>query len=327
MVSLPKPPRGVGNPRAAFRGGVRRAASSPGVRSVAERTPVSQAVVSRYVAGTDSFAAVRQARGLLNTGRHVTLFNIRPPATTVAEAEAATDELLGLLDLLGRAGLTEEGRAEVSVRLSALGQALAADGPAIATERAHLVCERAAAVGTTVTLDMEDHTTTDLTLETVRELRADHPWVGVVLQTALRRTEADCRDLNGVGSRVRLVKGEYEEPSSVAHTVPGDIDRAFARCLKILVRGSGYPMIATHDRRLVDIGQALMTHEGRTTDSYEYQMLHGVGTDQQRRLVELGEAVRIYLPYGRDGYRWVMQRISQKPSTTASLARDLLKRG
>ena len=327
MVSMPKPPQGLRNPSAVVREGIRRAAHHPSLRSLAENVPVSQTVIKRYVAGEDPFAAVRVSRTLLGLGRSVTLQNVRPAARTPQDAANARDELVSMLDLLDKAGFAADGRAEISLRLSTLGQRLGDDGPKLASGYAAEVCARAAAVGTTITLDMEDHNTTDLTLESLRELRVSFPWVGVVLQSTLRRTEADCRDLCGVGSRVRLVKGEYAEPATVAHTIGADIDRAFARCLKILVRGSGYPMIATHDRRLVEIGQALMTHEGRTTDSYEFQMMHGFRVEEQNRLVDLGETLRVHVPYGPEAYDWLVDRLARQPPSGTVSAQDLTNRG
>ena len=133
-----------------------------------------------------------------------------------AQADATVDAYVTLLRRLGADGLAD--RVEVSVKLSALGQSLPRgrrqDRP---RQRAPAICEAAAEVGTTVTVDMEDHTTTDSTLDDRRDLRADHPWVGAVLQAQLRRTEADCRELAGPGSRVRLCKGAYDEPESVAY--------------------------------------------------------------------------------------------------------------
>ncbi len=125
----------------------------------------------------------------------------------------------------------------------------------LAIDNARQICAAAAAAGTTVTLDMEDHTTTDSTLESLRELRADFPWVGAVVQSYLRRTEADCRDLATAGSRVRLCKGAYTEPESVAFQHREDVDESYTRCLRVLMTGDGYPMVATHDPALVTTGR------------------------------------------------------------------------
>ena len=168
------------------------------------------------------------------------------------------------LDLL--ASLSERGlarNAEVSVKLSAIGQALPDEGEKIALENARTICHAARNAGTTVTLDMEDHTTTDSTLGILRELRKDFPETGAVLQAYLRRTEADCRDLAYEGSRVRLCKGAYKEPESVAFQDRAEVDKSYVRCLKVLMAGQGYPMVASHDPRMIDIAGALATRYNR----------------------------------------------------------------
>src|SRR5690606_21091195 len=158
-------------------------------------------------------------------------------------AEHTRDAYLDLLGSLAADGLTEGGQVEVSLKLSALGQALGEDGERIALDNARQICQAAAEAGTTVTLDMEDHTTTDSTLSILGELRQDWPSVGAVLQSYLYRTEQDCRDLAHDGSRVRLCKGTYREPESVAYQDKAEVDKAFVRCLKILLAGEGYPMV------------------------------------------------------------------------------------
>src|SRR5439155_13040136 len=123
----------------------------------------------------------------------------------------------------------------------------------VALENARKICAAAEAVGATVTLDMEDHTTTDSTLGILRELRGEYPWVGAVLQAYLRRTEADCAALAGPGSRVRLCKGAYAEPASVAYQTREEVDDSYRRCLRVLMEGRGYPMVATHDPALIEL--------------------------------------------------------------------------
>ncbi|PIE25933.1 MAG: proline dehydrogenase, partial [Micrococcales bacterium] len=180
---------------------------------------------------------------------------------------------------------------------------------------------------TTVTVDMEGHTAVDDTLDLARQVREDFPWLGVVLQAYLRRTEADAKDLASAGSRVRLCKGAYDEPASVAYRNSADVDRAYARALKVLIRGQGYPMIATHDPRLVEIAQALIADAGRSTDSYEFQMLHGVRPKEQRRLAGGGETVRVYLPFGRQWYEYLMRRMAERPSNAALFVRSMIRKG
>jgi proline dehydrogenase len=311
----------------ALRTVVLQAARSDQLRAVLEKAPVSRSVVRRFVPGATTADAVRASTDLVGMDLRVTVDHLGEDTTTREQADAVRGEYLALLDALAEAGLTEGGRAEVSVKLSAVGQSLGADGPAIATHNARAVCEAAAAAGTTVTLDMEDHTTTDATLETLRALRADFPDVGAVLQAYLHRTEADCRDLSGEGSRVRLCKGAYDEPAAVAYQNKHEVDLSFVRCLKVLMAGQGYPMAATHDPRLVDLTGALAVQHGRTQGSYEYQMLYGIRPDEQRRLAALGETVRVYLPYGEDWYGYFMRRLAERPANMTFFLRSLATKG
>jgi proline dehydrogenase len=290
------------------------------IRHLVETAPVSRDVVHRFVPGADAIDAVAATATLLSEGLTVTIDHLGEDTTERAQAEATVEAYRVLLDRLAAAGLAA--RVEVSVKLSALGQSLPRDADKIALDHARQVCEAARAAGTTVTVDMEDHTTTDSTLGIVRDLRMDHPWVGAVLQAQLRRTEADCRDLAGPGSRVRLCKGAYAEPASVAHADRAEVDRSFVRCLKILMAGEGLPMVATHDPVLLDIAR----HLGRGRD-YEIQMLHGVRPRAQTELAAAGETVRVYLPYGTEWYGYFVRRLAERPANLAFFARSLLTRG
>jgi proline dehydrogenase len=188
--------------RTALRTALLSASADTRVRRVVETAPVSRHVVTRFVAGETTADAVRVAGELVGRGLSVSLDHLGEDTTEAAHAEATTTAYVTLLAELSQAGLAAA--TEVSVKLSAVGQTL---DRSLAVANARRVCEAAAAAGTTVTLDMEDHTTTDSTLDVLRELRADFPWVGAVLQAYLHRTEADCRDLAHEGSRVRLCKG------------------------------------------------------------------------------------------------------------------------
>jgi proline dehydrogenase len=171
---------------------------------------------------------------------------------------------------------------------------------------------------------MEDHTTTDSTLSILRELRLDFPDTGAVLQSYLRRTEDDCRDLAYAGSRVRLCKGAYKEPESVAYQSDDEVDRAYVRCLKLLMSGPGYPMVASHDPRMVAIASDLA--KDRHPGTYEYQMLYGVRPAEQRRLADAGETVRVYVPYGDQWYGYLMRRLAERPANVAFFLRALASR-
>jgi proline dehydrogenase len=282
-------------------------------------------MVERFVAGERTEDAVRATSELIGSGRLVTIDRLGEDTLDRAQADATRDAYIELLDALRDAGLTRD--AEVSVKLSAVGQALPGDGEKIALEGARAICAKAAEVGTTVTLDMEDHTTTDSTLGILRELRIDFPWVGAVIQAYLRRSEADCRDLAGEGSRVRLCKGAYREPESVAWVDRGDIDRAYVRCAKVLMQGQGYPMLATHDPRLVEIGEALAIRNDRAPGSYEFQMLYGVRPDEQLRLAAEGHRMRVYVPYGDEWYGYLVRRLAERPANLTLLARALTSKG
>jgi proline dehydrogenase len=262
---------------------------------------------------------------LAGSGRLVTIDRLGEDTTDRSQAAATRDAYLVLLDALSAAGLTAS--AEVSVKLSAVGQALPGDGEKIALEFARDICTKAAEVGTTVTLDMEDHTTTDSTLGVLRDLRADFPWVGGVLQAYLRRTESDCRDLAGEGSRIRLCKGAYREPETVAHQDRAEVDKAYVRCAKILIQGDGYPMFATHDPRLVDIVEALAIRNDRARSTFEYQMLYGIRPDEQLRLAAEGNRMRVYVPYGDEWYGYLVRRLAERPANLTLLARALTSKG
>ena len=301
------------------------ASESQRIKQLVTSLPVSNAVVARYVAGEQVDDAMRVTRRLVDDGRLVSLDRLGEDVHDASQAEATRDAYLGLLQELDNAGLT--GGAEVSIKLSALGQALPKNGEKAALEHAHTICAAARAAGTTVTVDMEEHTTTDSTLSIVRELRADFPETGAVLQAYLYRTEGDCRDLAYPGSRVRLCKGAYNEPASAAYRRKQDVDRSYVRCLRILMEGPGYPMVATHDPRLVQIATALAARTRRPQGSYEFQMLYGIRPDEQRRLAQGGERMRVYVPYGTDWYGYLLRRLAERPANVAFFLRSLVTKG
>jgi proline dehydrogenase len=299
-------------------------ARSTTVKNLVTAMPVTSGIVDRYVPGETTETAVDATRALIDDGLHVTLDFLGEDTLDREQADQTVAAYLELLTALSARGLARN--AEVSVKLSAIGQALPDDGEKLALENARTICHAARNAGTTVTLDMEDHTTTDSTLGILHELRKDFPETGAVLQAYLHRTEQDCRDLAHEGSRVRLCKGAYKEPESVAFQDKAEVDKSYVRCLKVLMSGQGYPMVATHDPRLIDIAGALATRYERTQGSYEFQMLYGIRPDEQQRLAEAGEKVRVYLPYGDEWYGYLMRRMAERPSNLRFFLRSLISK-
>jgi proline dehydrogenase len=294
------------------------------VTKVVSTMPVSAGIVSSYVPGETTDSAVEATAGLQADGLKVTLDFLGEDTTDAAQAQATTDAYVELLAALSAQGLAHG--AEVSVKLSAVGQYLPEGGHDIALENARTICRAARNAGTTVTLDMEDHTTTDATLATLRELRKDFPETGAVLQAYLHRTEADCRQLAHEGSRVRLCKGAYAEPEEVAFQDRLDVDKSYVRCLKVLLAGQGYPMIATHDPRMVEIASSLASRYGRVPGSYEFQMLYGIRPEEQRRLAAAGETVRVYVPFGEEWYGYLMRRLAERPQNLSFFVKSLISK-
>ncbi len=295
------------------------------VRAAATHGQLSRAIVDRFVAGDSAEQVLHAVGELAAEGTLATVDRLGENVTDATRARQNTDAYLALLDLAARAGLAAG--LDVSVKLSAVGQALPADGAKIATENAALICERAAGHHATVTLDMEDHTTTDATLATHDELRRDTPTVGVALQARLRRTEADCRGLAASGARIRLCKGAYAEPASVAFPTGADVLASYARCLGVMLASTGYAMVATHDPELVGLTGRLAAHRHRDPATYEYQMLYGVRPAEQRRLAATGARVRAYLPYGPEWYPYLVRRLAERPANLALFLRALASRG
>ncbi|HEX3814502.1 MAG TPA: proline dehydrogenase family protein [Mycobacteriales bacterium] len=289
------------------------------VKHMVSTLPVSRDIVRRYVAGESLDDAVRVGHELAGSGLLISLDRLGEDCTDAAQAEQTTQAYVELLSRLGEEGLTAG--AEVSLKLSAVGQAL---DESIATDHAATICAAAAEAGTMVTFDMEDHSTTDSTLGILTVLRKDFPSIGAVLQAYLRRTEGDCRELAYEGSRVRLCKGAYKEPESVAFRHADDVDRSYVRCLNVLMGGAGRPLVATHDPRLVAIASERARWYGREAGSYEFQMLYGIRADEQRRLVERGETVRVYVPYGNEWYGYLMRRLAERPANVGFFLRSLV---
>ncbi|WP_314219003.1 proline dehydrogenase family protein [Streptomyces zaehneri] len=300
------------------------ASRSDRMRRLISAAPVTKQVVDRFIPGETVDDIVPIVEELTASGLELTMDVVGEDITTPGQAAAARDAYLALIDRLAELELGE--RVEVSVKLSMFGQALEG-GHELALANVRPVVEAAAAIGTTVTLDAEDHTTLDSMFAIHEELRKDFPQTGCVIQAYLFRTEADARRLAASGSRVRLVKGAYKEPAEVAHQQKHEIDKAYVRILRTLMEGEGYPMIGSHDPRLISIAQELARKAGRKLDEYEFQMLYGIRGDEHLRLAAEGHRMRVYTAYGTDWYGYFMRRLAEKPANLRFFARSMLTRG
>jgi len=302
------------------------ASVSQRVRKLVTTAPVARDVVRRFVAGETAAEALAVTRQLVADGLAVSIDHLGEDTTDPDQAAAVAAEYVALLERLAAAGLTTGGRTEVSVKPTAVGLGLPEHGEKTAAENIARICAAAKAAGTTVTIDMEDHTRVEPTLRLLAEIRKDYPDLGCVLQSYLRRTPGDCEALAVPGSRVRLCKGAYRAPDAVALAARTEVDRAYARCMRILLTGPGYPMLATHDPRLIAVAQSLAARVERDAASFEYQMLYGVRPAEQRRLAEAGALVRVYLPYGSDWYGYLVRRMAERPANLAFFLRALRSR-
>jgi proline dehydrogenase len=296
------------------------ASASPRLRQLITTAPQARAIVDSYVAGETADDAVRVTRRLRASGLLVSLDYLGEDTRDPAQAAAVTDEYIEVLGKLAAEGLTHGGAAEVSVKPTAVGLFL---GTRTAQENIARICAAAREAGTTVTLDAEEFAAIEPTLRIAAQLRGEHPDLGCVVQACLRRSEADCRSLAGHGIRVRLCKGAYSEPDNVAFTARRDVDTSYARCLRALMNGPGYPMLATHDPRLIEIAGSLAMLTGRAPGSFEYQMLYGIRPIEQRRLADTGARMRVYVPYGGDWYGYLVRRLAERPANLAFFLRSL----
>ena len=306
------------------------AGRSERIKRAGERLPVTRNVVRRFVAGQTHSDVIEAGRSLLDAGRMISVDYLGEDTTDEAQAELTVSAYLQLIGMLAGIDAGEGHSAtsvhpmEISLKLSSLGSALPRHGEKIALENAHRIASAAAAAGVWVTVDAEDHTTTDSTLRIVRELRTDFPDLGTVLQSCLRRTEEDCREFAGPGSRIRLCKGAYAEPADVAYQDSRDVDAAYLRCLQVLMEGDGYPMVAGHDPVMIAAAEQMAADSRRSAAGWEYQMLYGIRNSEQERLARAGRRIRVYVPFGSQWYAYFMRRLAERPANLMFFLRALV---
>jgi proline dehydrogenase len=279
------------------------------------RRPTSFA--RRFIAGETIEEAIEAARAIERSGLMQTLDYLGESVASLEEADAATRDYLQIIEAIVAAGI---GR-NLSLKLTQLG--LEVDR-AKAIENLRRILDRAE--GFFIRIDMESSAYTEVTLETFETLwRQGYRNMGVVLQADLHRTDQDVDRVNILGGRIRLVKGAYREPSTVAYPRKIDVDLAYARLLKRLLVEGHYPAIATHDAAMIDLAKAFSKAQGIKPDRFEFQMLYGIRRDLQTALVAEGYRVRVYIPFGRQWFPYFMRRLGERPGNISFVLRGLVK--
>ncbi len=283
--------------------------------------PLTRAMAWRFVAGEDIETALAAVRELNGRRIMATLDHLGENVTNEAEAVAAADAAIAALRRIKEAGVASH----LSIKLTQLGLDLGDD---FCRAQLRRVLDCARELGNFVRIDMEGSAYTQRTLDLFYELRREYDadTVGVVLQSYLYRTQADVERAIATGSRVRLVKGAYNEPPTVAYPKKADVDRAYRIEMELLLARGRYPAIATQDERLIGRAQGFAAAEGIAERRFEFQMLYGVRRDLQERLAREGYNVRCYVPYGTQWYPYFMRRLAERPANVLFIAGNLLRR-
>ena len=273
----------------------------------------------RFIAGESVEEAVAAVRGLRDRGLLLTLDFLGESVATAEEADAATRECIRILDAIVQSGIERN----VSLKLTQLG--LDVDR-ATSVDNLRRILEPATEHGFFVRIDMENSPYTDITLQIFETLwKQEHRNIGVVLQAALMRTDQDLERMLALGARVRLVKGAYMEPKSVAYQNKSDVDDAFVRLMKRMLDEGNYPAIATHDPAMIAATKAHAAEKGYAKDRYEFQMLYGIRRDLQASLVREGYRVRVYVPFGEQWFPYFMRRLGERPANVGFVLKGILR--
>ena len=272
----------------------------------------------RFIAGETIEEAIAAGRELQARGLMLTLDYLGESVRTMAEADAATREYVRLIEVIVASGIERN----ISLKLTQLGVDI---DRATCVDNLRRILEPAQRHGFFVRLDMENSPYTEVTLEVFETLwQQEYRSVGVALQSYLHRTEADVRRMNALGARVRLVKGAYKEPPTVAYRHKAEVDAAYVRLMKLLLDEGTYPAIATHDEAMIAETRAHAGARGIASDRFEFQMLYGIRRDLQSALVAGGYAVRIYVPFGRQWFPYFMRRLGERPANVGFVLRGIL---
>lgn len=299
-----------------------RWAQRPRVKKAALTTSAARDLVARYVAGQEIHDLIPVLKSLIGKGLLVGVEYLGNRVDNLEESAANEQTYLTIVRRLESAGIASQ--AEISLRLSRLGQRLGAEGRQFALLAARRISRAASNAGVAVTLDMSGSELTTPTLDAWGELQQDIPATGITVQAALFRTHRDINDLALPGRRIRLCKGGFQESKQVAFTARHEIDLAFVRDLRALMNSQAEVLVASHDPRMISIAEELVRRSGRPPESYEFQMLYGIRPYEQRRLADIGHRSRVLVPFGPGWYDYYSQRLAERPANAALFARSLI---
>jgi proline dehydrogenase len=273
----------------------------------------------RFIAGETVGEAIEAARLLQQKGLSLTLDLLGESVTNLDEADSATRAYLDVLRRVADAGIERN----LSLKLTQLGLEI---DRAVCTDNLRRILGPAGKQAFFVRIDMESSSTVQTTLDIFTTLwQQEYRNVGVVLQAALYRSEDDLARVNALGARVRLVKGAYKEPKSVAYQKKADVDAAYARMTERLLSVGNGPAIATHDPALIEHARSYARSHGIDADRFEFQMLFGIRRDLQAALVSEGYRVRVYVPFGRQWFAYFMRRLGERPANVAFVLRGIAR--
>ena len=291
-----------------------------GVFNFVRRNGLARRFASRFVAGESIDQGVEAARDLGRRGITASLDLLGESVSVEAEAAAARDQYLRMLERMSAAGA----EVNVSVKLTQMGLDIS---EALCVANMTAILERAAALGGFVRLDMESSAYTQRTLDFFRRHLLDRfgAHCGVVIQSMLRRSAQDVEDLIAMNARVRLCKGAYLEPPAVAFPDKAEVDGNYVRLMERLLLAGNYPGLATHDEALIAHARDFVRRQGIATDRFEFQMLYGVRRDLQERLRRAGYRLRVYIPFGTQWYPYLMRRLAERPANIAFFLGNIVR--
>ena len=294
-------------------------AQNESVRKFVMNNGATRGVTQRFVAGESLDEAIEATRALNQQGLHVTLDYLGENVSDEQEAQATAQSYMEILDRIKSSGVD----ANISIKLTALGLDISQE---LCNKNVYQMLEHARQFPLFVRIDMEGSAYTERTVDTTLRLHERFEHVGTVIQSCLYRSKKDVEQLVAQGVRVRLVKGAYKEPKSVAFQVKSDVDRNYVRLMTQLMQRGNYPAIATHDETIINVACKYAHDNGISQDAFEFQMLYGIRRDLQEKLVSKGYHVRVYVPYGSQWYPYLVRRMAERPANLIFVMSNAVRR-